>query len=127
MENSYLFVYGTLRPKSGHDMGAWLAQHAHYIGEAKLKGQLYQVSYYPALVKGDDWVVGDVYACPLENWPNLDTFEEAVGLDPEYERHLTPVLLATGQWLSAWVYWYRRPTTGMAAVVGGDWLQHQLI
>lgn len=108
-------------------MGAWLAQHANYIGEAKLKGQLYQVSYYPALVKGDDWIFGDVYACPAETWPNLDTFEEAVGVDPEYDRHLTPVLLATGQWLSAWVYWYRRPTTGMTAVASGDWLQHLLI
>ena len=108
-------------------MGTWLAQHAHYIGAAKLKGQLYQVSYYPALVKGDDWIVGDVYACPAETWPHLDAFEEAEGLDPEYDRHLTPVLLATGQWLSAWVYWYRRPTTGMTAVVGGAWVAHFVI
>ena len=52
----------------------------------------------------------------------LDVFEEAVGLEPEYERHLTPVLLATGQWLSAWVYWYQKATTGLRPVVGSDWL-----
>jgi gamma-glutamylcyclotransferase (GGCT)/AIG2-like uncharacterized protein YtfP len=124
MENSYLFVYGTLRPNSGHEMGIWFAQHAHYIGQATLRGQLYQVSYYPALVQGSDHVIGDIYACPSELWQRLDEFEEAVGDNAEYERHLTPVLLATGQWLSAWVYWYQRPTTSFQPVIGGDWLQH---
>ncbi len=124
MENSYLFVYGTLRRQSGHDMGQWLANNGHYIGEAKLKGELYQVSYYPALVAGDNWIYGDVYACQPDIWPTLDAFEEATGLEAEYERHLHPVLLVTGQWLSAWVYWYRRPTTGLSPVAGGDWLRH---
>jgi gamma-glutamylcyclotransferase (GGCT)/AIG2-like uncharacterized protein YtfP len=123
MENSYLFVYGTLRPQSGHEMGRWLANNAHYMGAAQLKGQLYQVSYYPALVAGNEWVLGDVYACPLDVWPRLDVFEEAVGLEPEYERHLTPILLATGQWLTAWVYWYQKPTTGLTPVIGNDWLR----
>lgn len=72
MENSYLFVYGTLRPQSGHDMSVWLAQNGHYIGEAKLRGCLYQVSYYPALTAGDDWIKGDVYAVSPDVWPMLD-------------------------------------------------------
>lgn len=104
-------------------MGQWLAHHGHYIASATVKGQLYQVSYYPALVTGDEWIVGDVYACSTELWPELDAFEEAIGDNAEYERRLTPVLLATGQWLSAWVYWYRRPTTDLTPVVGGDWLR----
>lgn len=124
MENSYLFVYGTLRPHSGHDMSVWLAANGHYIGEAKLKGELYQVSYYPALVTGDSWIYGDVYACLPDVWPTLDAFEEATGSQPEYERHLSPVLLTTGQWLSAWVYWYRRPVTDLKPVSGGDWRRH---
>lgn len=104
-------------------MGKWLADNGHYIGSAKLKGQLYQVRDYPALTSGDDWIIGDVYACGVDLWPRLDEFEEVVGENPEYERHLTPVLLATGQWLSAWVYWYCQPTTGLQPVIGGDWLK----
>lgn len=121
MENSYLFVYGTLRPQSGHDMSLWLAQNAHYIGEARLKGTLYQVSYYPGLTSGEDWVVGDVYACAPDVWPMLDEFEGVSGQHPEYERCLTPVLLASGQWLSAWVYWYLHPTDELVQITEGDW------
>lgn len=109
MENTYLFVYGTLRRQSTHPMGFWLAQHAEFIGHAKVRGHLYQVSYYPAIVHGDSWIEGDVYACAADLWPTLDEFEEATGDHPEYERRLTPVLLATGQWLTAWVYWYLQP------------------
>jgi len=113
MENTYLFVYGTLRQQSTHPMGLWLAQHAQFIGQAKLKASLYQVSYYPAVVQGESWIEGDVYACPDSLWLTLDEFEEAVGNNPEYERRLTPVLLATGQWLNAWVYWYLHPITDL--------------
>ncbi|MBL0229426.1 MAG: gamma-glutamylcyclotransferase [Moraxellaceae bacterium] len=111
MENSYLFVYGTLRKNSGHQMSRWLAQHANYVGEAKIKGDMYQVSYYPALVQGDSWIEGDIYACSEEVWLILDDFEETTGAHPEYARCLTPILLDDGQWLEAWVYWYLRPTT----------------
>jgi gamma-glutamylcyclotransferase (GGCT)/AIG2-like uncharacterized protein YtfP len=111
MENSYLFVYGTLRKNSGHKMGRWLAQQANYVGEGKIKGDMYQVSYYPALVQGESWIEGDIYACPELVWPVLDEFEEAIGAHPEYARCLTPILREDGQWLEAWVYWYLRPTT----------------
>jgi len=57
LENSYLFVYRALRPQSGHEMSRWLVENSHYIGTATLKGQLYQVSYYPALVAGNEWVL----------------------------------------------------------------------
>ena len=116
MENSYLFVYGSLRKHSGHPMSLWLAQQANYICQAKLKGDIYQVSYYPALVQGDGWIEGDVYACPRQIWPELDAFEETSGINPEYERRLTPVLCDTGQWLDAWVYWYLRPITHLVKI-----------
>ena len=119
-----MFVYGTLRPQSGHNMSRWLAQNAHYIGAAKLKGTLYQVSYYPALTAGESWVTGDVYACTPDVWPMLDEFEAATGEQPEYERRLSPVLLSTGQWLSAWTYWYLRPTHTLIPIKGGDWQRH---
>lgn len=91
-------------------MGLWLAQHAEFIGHAKVRGHLYQVSYYPAVVDGHSWIEGDVYACAADLWPILDEFEEVNTQNPEYERRLTPVLLTTGQWLTAWVYWYLQPT-----------------
>jgi gamma-glutamylcyclotransferase (GGCT)/AIG2-like uncharacterized protein YtfP len=117
MENSYLFVYGTLRRQSGHRMGQWLAQQAHYVGEGKVKAHLYKVSYYPAICHGDAWVEGDIYACQDNIWPFLDEFEETTGEHPEYERRLTPVLLTTGQVLEAWVYWYLRSTENLNRLV----------
>ncbi|PTQ87922.1 gamma-glutamyl AIG2-like cyclotransferase [Agitococcus lubricus] len=105
-------------------MADWLAGQAHYIGAGQLKGCLYQVSYYPALVVGEDWVQGDIYACTTEIWSTLDTFEEALGENPEYERRLTPILLATGQWLSAWTYWYTRSTQELTRLKAGVWPPH---
>jgi len=98
-------------------MGKWLAQQANYVGEGKIKADMYQVSYYPALVQGESWVEGDIYACPESVWPVLDEFEETTGAYPEYARCLTPILREDGQWLEAWVYWYLRSTENLTRLI----------
>ncbi|RZU45038.1 gamma-glutamylcyclotransferase (GGCT)/AIG2-like uncharacterized protein YtfP [Fluviicoccus keumensis] len=103
-------------------MGARLASQAHWLGQAQVRGDLYRVSWYPALVSGEGLVVGDVYGIPERLWPELDHFEEADRADPEYRRLVSPVQLASGLWLDAWVYWYARPVKGLARISGGDWL-----
>lgn len=122
MENSFLFVYGSLRPGAGHAQGAALARQGHYLGAASVSGALYRVSHYPALGPGGDAVAGEVYGIPEGYWAVLDAYEEAVGPDPEYRRLVTPVRLQSGLWLQAWVYWYARPLTGLVRIPGADWL-----
>lgn len=87
-----------------------------------MTGRLYRVTWYPALGPGEESVVGDVYGIPPELWDRLDEYEEATGPDPEYRRVVTPVHLASGLWLDAWVYWYARPVSGLEPLSGGDWL-----
>lgn len=121
-----LFVYGTLRRGSGHEMGRWLAQEAEWRGPARCPGAaLYRVSWYPALrpAAADRVVRGDLYRIDARLWPALDAFEGVTGAaQDEYEKRLSPVLMDDGRALSAWVYWYRGEPAGLAPVAGGDWL-----
>lgn len=122
MENSFLFVYGSLRPQAGTPQGQWLAEQGHYLGSGVVSGQLYRVGWYPALGPGQDPVVGDIYGIPEFLWEKLDAYEEVLGENPEYRRILTPVQWQGGLCLDAWVYWYARPLAGLEPVSGGDWL-----
>ncbi len=54
MENSFLFVYGSLRPQAGTPQGQWLAEQGHYLGSGIVRGQLYRLGWYPALGPGHD-------------------------------------------------------------------------
>lgn len=130
-EPDLLFVYGTLRRGSSHEMGRWLAGVAAWHGPAWCEAaRLYRVSWYPALVPGaaGERVRGDLYAlaAPAGVWPVLDAFEGVAGrADDEYERRPAAVVTARGRRLEAWVYWYRRAVTGLAPVPGGDWLRER--
>lgn len=125
---AFIFVYGTLRRDSGHAMSHWLASRAHWCGQSRVAGRLYRVSYYPALVRGDGQVRGDLYR--LENpeliLPVLDSFEEISGqAQDEYERRLCAVRSGNGETVRAWVYEYRLPADTLERVSSGDWLQQK--
>lgn len=124
----FLFVYGSLRPGSGHAMADWLRAQAEWRGRAGLEAaRLYRVDWYPALVPGvaGERVQGDLYrlAAPERAWPVLDEFEGVRGgEDDEYARAIATVTGPDGVRVEAWVYWYRHPVQGLAPVAGGDWL-----
>ena len=122
-----LFVYGTLRPGSGHPMSEWLAARSRRLGGAQVRGRLLRVSYYPGLVAGGDWVKGDVLELePLQaetTLAGLDAFEVCRWQDDdEFRREPGPVELDNGQLVEAWIYWFRGEGEGLAPVPGGDWL-----
>jgi gamma-glutamylcyclotransferase (GGCT)/AIG2-like uncharacterized protein YtfP len=123
-DSGLLFVYGTLRPGSGHAMSAWLARQAECLGPASVEGRLCRVAWYPALVPGSGRVRGELYH--LRSAGTLDTldgFEEVRGrADDEYERRQSLVLPEAGAPVRAWVYWYRRAPDGLAVIASGDWL-----
>lgn len=72
-----LFVYGTLRRGGSNDI-ARLAPGATFIADARMRGTLFDLGDYPAMLvdQGAGWVVGEIYAVPDADWPTLDALEE---------------------------------------------------
>jgi gamma-glutamylcyclotransferase (GGCT)/AIG2-like uncharacterized protein YtfP len=122
----FLFVYGTLMSSAPNPMSRRLGREARLIGPAAVRGTLYDLGRYPALVEsGDGLVHGEVHelsnpAGPLR-W--LDAYEGIVpGRQAPYERVLRIAELATGARLEAWVYVYRRDLRHARHIESGRWL-----
>lgn len=122
-----LFVYGSLRRGSGHARSLWLEQYAVWEGPASLSGDLYRVSWYPALVAGSGTVRGDVYRLPVALLAELDSYE-AIRQQPddEYRRSIGLVTMAQGVECEAFIYWYMQSVQGREKVPEGDWLQYMV-
>jgi gamma-glutamylcyclotransferase (GGCT)/AIG2-like uncharacterized protein YtfP len=128
MQTDYIFVYGTLRrasPTGAHDK--YLAG-ATFIASAKIKGRLFRVSFYPALIvdAAADWVVGEVYQLvSSEQLAALDTYEECsypAQPDQEYQRRKVEVLTDVGEYISVWVYAYQHASAHLEFIASGDFL-----
>ncbi len=123
-----IFVYGSLRPGSGHPMAAWLAAHAVAEGRAQVAGRLYRVSWYPALViagaTAGERVQGELFRLPAPALlAELDAYEEVRGQpDDEYRRERVTVW-RDGRPAEAWAWVWQREVGGLLRVPGGDWLQ----
>ena len=74
-----LFVYGTLR-RGGSNNIARLVPGAAFIAEASMRGKLFDLGDYPAMLVDETagWVAGEIYAVPASGWPVLDALEEIV-------------------------------------------------
>jgi gamma-glutamylcyclotransferase (GGCT)/AIG2-like uncharacterized protein YtfP len=126
-ELSMLFVYGTLRERSGHAMARRMARHARLVGAASFQGKLFMVEDYPGVVPSDDptdIVYGEVYELeqPKRMLRVLDEYE---GYDPHaphcaYLRREHRVVLTTGVVVPAWIYIYNRETDRLERITSGD-------
>jgi gamma-glutamylcyclotransferase (GGCT)/AIG2-like uncharacterized protein YtfP len=123
-DQAYLFVYGTLRPGCGHPMAAFLARRARLLGSASVNGRLYNLGWYPGLLPPalpGDVVQGDLYA--LENadmLSELDRYE--IDASASFERSNAPVMLGSGEQVTAWVYYYRGEVWESQRISSGDYL-----
>ena len=130
MNNTYLFVYGSLRRGTNSDMFQLLARQADFVGAASYQGKLYKIDDYPGAVASKnktDLVYGEVYQLHDANFilPQLDDYEEcgAGFLQPtEYVRELCEVKLQNNQIIQAWLYRYNRPTDALELLASGDFL-----
>lgn len=122
-----LFVYGTLRPGSGHRMLSVLEGGATFIDEATFQGRLYRVAHYPgAVASGDpsDHVIGVLFRLlePRRLLMRLDRYE---GCDPRnprapFVRTICRLALRSGETIAAWVYLYRLDTANLERIESGD-------
>jgi len=117
-----LFVYGHLRRgQAGYRLLA-LEQRTKWLGEAKVRGRLYDLGDYPGLVLGSDGIVqGELIAFDDPTlWAALDDYEDCDPSDSEASeyRRIEVGLLGSGH---AWVYVYNRPVESMAPIASGTW------
>lgn len=114
-----LFVYGTLRPGSGHPRARRLRAECEPVGRGSVGGRLLAVAGYPGLVPGKGRVLGDVVrlARPAATLPWVDAYE-----GPEFRRQRCTVRLDGGATARAWCYRYVGPTEGLESIASGDFL-----
>ncbi len=66
----HLFAYGTLRD------GGPVLEGCERVGTGEVRGTLYDLGDYPALLlSGEDRVSGVIWRCPVDRLPELDRYE----------------------------------------------------
>ena len=123
MQN-HLFVYGTLMRGYDNPAARLLSRDATFCGEARCRGRLYLVTYYPALVRSDepgDVVSGELFClhAPEAAFAILDDYEGCALPQPRYLRHLLPVTREDGTVIEAWTYVYNRPVARLKRIASG--------
>jgi len=128
-----LFVYGSLRSGFRNPVYEYLTRYFHLLGEAVVKGKLYDLGEYPAAAATNDeiYISGELYGInnPLEfSWAigQLDDYE---GLNVEegekalYKREEV-VAYIKGEPHKAWIYWFNGEVSGKPEIESGDLLQY---
>ena len=126
-----LFVYGTLRHGGSHDM-ARLLPTAVRISGARMRGRLFDLGDYPALVADATagWVEGEIYAIPEQGWSTLDALEDVVSAthpQGEYLRVWGSAHDAHGKPLQCQVYVANPAVMRLdRPIAGGDWIDYAM-
>jgi len=131
--NSKLFVYGSLRSGFRNPAYEYLSRYFHLMGEAVVKGKLYDLGDYPAAAPTADekFISGELYCInnPLEfSWAigQLDDYEglnTEEGERPLYKREEVIAYL-DGEPHTAWIYWYNGDLSGKPEIESGDVFQY---
>lgn len=118
---SYLFVYGTLRTSIEIPVKEQIRGQVELVGEAEIKGQLYDMGGYPAAVPEDGIIKGEVLKILDDEkvFGALDTYEGY-----NYQRGQQEVTLANGEKINAWVYWYVQSVEGKPRIEEKDYLEY---
>jgi gamma-glutamylcyclotransferase (GGCT)/AIG2-like uncharacterized protein YtfP len=128
-----LFVYGSLRSGFRNPVYNYLTKYFHLLGEAVVKGKLYDMGEYPVAVPADEekFISGELYAIndpgefswaigQLDDYEGLNTEE---GEQPLYKREKV-LAYQDGQPFEAWIYWFSHSVAGKPEIESGDLLQY---
>ena len=128
-----LFVYGSLRSGFRNPVYQYLTKYFHLMGEAVVKGRLYDMGDYPVAAPTDEekFISGELYCInnPLEfSWAigQLDDYEglgAEEGEQPPYKRDAV-LAYQNGQPAEAWIYWFNGNVAGKSEIESGDLLQY---
>ena len=128
-----LFVYGSLRSGFKSPAYEYISRYFVLLGEAKVKGELFDMGSYPAAVPTSEnkYVTGELYRITHKNefaWAmgQLDDYE-GVTVDFDevqlYRKELTEVNI-DDQITHAWIYWYNGNVNGKQAIASGDMMEY---
>ena len=132
-KNFQLFVYGSLRSGFHHPAYKYLSKYFNLMGEAAVKGKLYDKGEYPVAIPTSEekFIVGELYAIN-----NAEEFSYAIGQLDDYEGLFpeegeTPlykreevIVMQNNQQHKAWIYWFNGTIDGLAEIVSGDVLHY---
>ena len=120
----HVFVYGTLRRGEVNDINR-LRPPPRYVGAARIPGTLYDLGRYPgALLSGEGWVQGEVYAIAPELEHQLDVIEEVAPVPSgEYLRRQVTVTLDGRDYVCLVYEIAPSRVQGRALIRSGDWRQ----
>lgn len=128
-----LFVYGSLRSGFGQPAYTYLAKYFHLLGNAVVKGKLYDMGQFAAAKPTDEprLIHGELYEIN-----QMDEFDWAMGQLDEYEgicvepgekplyyREAVTVAIDSIEF-TAWIYWFNGDTAGYPEIMSGDMLQY---
>lgn len=122
-DRQLLFVYGLLRPGQSGFIGLRLAGRVEVLGSDRVRGRLYHMGHYPAIVIGKTGIVhGEVLAIDDPAvLAEIDTYEL---YDPErpraseYRRIEVDLL---DRRISVQAYEYNRPVKDKPIIASGNW------
>ncbi len=128
-----LFVYGSLRSGFHNPVYHYLTKYFHPLGDAVVRGKLYDKGDYPVAVPAADekFISGELYAInnPEEfSWviEQLDDYEgmnvEAGETSPYKREPVTAFVNGRGS--DAWIYWFNGSVEGLPEIESGDLLQY---
>ena len=128
-----LFVYGSLRSGFRSPAYEYISRYFDLVGEAKVKGELYDLGTYPAARPTDNnkFIIGELYRIRNEKefaWAigQLDDYE-GVSFEPDeiqlFRRELVDVFKENAT-TSAWIYWYNGSVEGKPFIESGDLIQY---
>ena len=128
-----LFVYGSLRSGFRNPVYEYLTRYFHLLGEAIVKGKLYDKVDYPVAISTSEekFISGELYAVnnPAEfSWAivQLDDYEGLnveAGEQPLYKREAVTAYQNSHP-SQAWIYWFNGSTNGLSEIASGDLLQY---
>ena len=128
-ETLQLFVYGSLRSGFQHAAYQYLFKYFHLVGNATVKGKLFDMGEYPVAVPTDEerLIVGELYEIN-----NTNEFSYAIGQLDDYEglyaeegetalyKREAVTVYCNNQQSTAWVYWFNGSVNGLAEMATGD-------
>lgn len=99
------------------------------VGAGTVRGALFDLGPYPAVVRAEGTVRGEVYAVtdPGRLLPRVDAVERYLPDDParsEYVRTAAQVVMAGAARRTAWVYFYAQPLLGAVWIPSGDYREY---
>ena len=128
-----VFAYGSLRSGFHSPAYEYISRYFNFLGEAKVKGELFDLGTYPAARPTDQnkFIIGELYRIKNENefpWAmgQLDDYEGvSVAFDEMllYRREIAEVHI-DNKITNAWIYWYIGDLKDKPVIESGDVLQY---